>query len=212
MARLDQRVDDMQIERIIGPYANHPAACHEFDPRSGEVARKVAALIEPHLGGAVVEHVGSTSVPGCAGKGVVDLMLVYGDGQLTAARGLLDSLGFQRQTTRDPFPEERPMRTGSLLHEGMTFNLHGHVIAASSAEADELRSFGDRLRADRTLREAYVAARRAILADGCTDTIDYCNRKAEFVTEALRQSIALRQPQKGARSMEKVNLREKLAL
>src|SRR5262245_54251855 len=187
MARLDQRVDDMQIERIIGPYANHPAACHEFDPRSGEVARKVAALIEPHLGGASVEHVGSTSVPGCAGKGVVDLMLVYPDGQLAAARDLLDALGFQRQGTRDPFPEERPMRTGSLLHKGTTFNLHVHVIAASSPEVQVLRGFRDRLRADPALVAAYVAAKKAILTDGCTDPIDYCYRKGEFVTQALQQ-------------------------
>jgi len=44
-----------------------------------------------------------------------------------------------------------------------------------------------RLRADPGLIAAYVAAKRAILADGCTDPIDYCNCKGEFVTAALRQ-------------------------
>jgi GrpB-like predicted nucleotidyltransferase (UPF0157 family) len=184
----------MLIEPIIGPYEDRPAACHEYDPRSAEVARRIAALIEPHLPGAVVEHIGSSSVPGCAGKGIVDLMLVYPPDGLAAARDLLDALGFQRQTTRDPFPEDRPMRTGSLLHDGTTFNLHIHVIAVDSPEAGELRAFRDRLRADHGLREAYVAAKRAILATGCTDTIDYCNRKGEFVTEALRQIIVGRQP------------------
>src|SRR5262249_4943398 len=152
--------------------------------------------------------VGSTSVPGCAGKGVVDLMLVYTDGQLAATRDLLDALGFQRQTTRDPFPEDRPMRTGSLTHEGTTFNLHVHVIAASSPEVQVLRVFRDRLRADAALVAAYVAAKKAILADGCTAPIDYCYRKGEFVTEALRRV----NQQAGGQSMEKVNLREKLAL
>jgi GrpB-like predicted nucleotidyltransferase (UPF0157 family) len=56
----------MLIDRAIGPYERCTAACHEHDPSSAEVARKVAALIEPLLPGAVVEHVGSTSVPGCA--------------------------------------------------------------------------------------------------------------------------------------------------
>jgi hypothetical protein len=113
----------MRIDPIIGAYEDRPATCHEYDPRSAEVAREVAALIEPHLPGAWVEHVGSTSVLGCAGKGVVDLMLLYPDEQLAAARDVLDALGFQRQTTRDPFPEDRPMRTGSLTHKGATFNL-----------------------------------------------------------------------------------------
>jgi GrpB-like predicted nucleotidyltransferase (UPF0157 family) len=177
----------MSIDPAIGPYEHRPAACHEHDPRSAAVARRIAGLIEPHLTGAVVEHVGSTSVPGCAGKGIVDLMLVYPDGQLVAARDLLDALGFQRQTGRDPFPEERPMRTGSLLHDGLAFNLHVHVLAASSPEVQQLRSFRDRLRADGALVAAYVAAKRAILADGCTDPLDYCYRKGEFVTRALER-------------------------
>jgi GrpB-like predicted nucleotidyltransferase (UPF0157 family) len=179
--------NDVRIDPVIGPYQSRPAACHDHDPRSVEVARKVAALIEPHLPGAAVEHVGSTSVPGCAGKGIVDLMLVYPDGQLAAARDLLDALGFQRQAGRDPFPEDRPMRTGSLLHDGAAFDLHVHVIAASSPEVRQFRDFRDRLRADPALVAAYVAAKRAILAGGCTDPTDYCYRKGEFVAEVLRQ-------------------------
>src|SRR5262245_32390105 len=197
----------MPTEQAIGPYEHQPAACHDYDPRSAIVAHTVAALIEAHLPGATVEHVGSTAVPGCAGKGVVDLMLVYPDGQLAAARDLLDGLGFQRQATRDPFPEERPMRTGSLTHDGTAFNLHVHVLAASSPEVQELRVFRDRLRTEAALRAAYVAAKKAILAGGCTDPIDYCNRKGEFVTQALRQIAQ----QQGVKSMEKVNVREKFA-
>jgi GrpB-like predicted nucleotidyltransferase (UPF0157 family) len=179
----------MRIEPIIGPYEHRPAACNEHDPRSAEVARKVASLIQAHLPGAVVEHIGSTSVPGCAGKGIVDLMLVYPDGQLTVARDLLDALGFQRQTGRDPFPEDRPMRMGSLVHDGTAFNLHFHVIAASSPEVQELRGFRDRLRADPALMAAYVKAKRAILAEGCTDPIDYCNRKGEFIVALRAKSV-----------------------
>jgi GrpB-like predicted nucleotidyltransferase (UPF0157 family)/mannose-6-phosphate isomerase-like protein (cupin superfamily) len=200
-------MSDIRVQPTIGPYEHRPAACHEHDPRSAEVARRILALIEPHLPGALVEHIGSTSVPGCAGKGIVDLMLVYPDGQLAAARDLLDAVGFQRQTGRDPFPEDRPMRTGSLVHDGTTFLLHVHVLAASSPEVPGLRAFRDRLRADPALVAAYVAAKKAILAGGCTDPIDYCYRKGEFVTEALVR-ISQRQ---GAKGMDKVNLSEKFA-
>ena len=185
---------------IIGPYDQMPAACREHDPRAMDVARRVGSLIESHLPGVVVEHVGSTSVPGCAGKGVVDLMVLYPSGGLPAVRDKLDELGFQRQTTRDPFPEERPMRTGSVDHDGTRFRLHAHVIAADAPEASELRAFRERLRADPRLVDAYVARKRAILAEGITDSIDYSVRKGEFVGEVLE---ALR--------MDKVNLREKLS-
>src|SRR6516165_4883750 len=163
-----------QSERIIGPYEDRQAVCQDYDRRAVEVAQRVATSIGSHLPGLLVEHIGSTSVPGCAGKGIVDLMLVYPEGQLAAARDVLDALGFQRQTTRDPFPEDRPMRTGSVVDDGTTFLLHVHVLAASSPEVAELRRFRDRLRADPNLVASYVAAKRAILANGVTDSVDYC--------------------------------------
>jgi GrpB-like predicted nucleotidyltransferase (UPF0157 family) len=175
-----------QIERIVGPYEDRQAICQEYDPRAVEVAQRVATSIQSHLPGVTVEHIGSTSVAGCAGKGIVDLMLLYPDGQLAAARDTLDALGFQRQSTRDPFPEDRPMRTGSVVDDGTTFLLHVHVIATSSPEAKELRRFRDQLRADPDLVAAYVAVKKAILVSGVTDSLDYCLRKGEFVERALR--------------------------
>jgi GrpB-like predicted nucleotidyltransferase (UPF0157 family) len=67
---------------IIEPYHHMPAVCREHDPRAMDVARQVGSLIESQLLGVVVEHVGRTSVPGCAGKGVVDLMVLYPSGRL----------------------------------------------------------------------------------------------------------------------------------
>jgi GrpB-like predicted nucleotidyltransferase (UPF0157 family) len=174
-----------QIERIIGPYEERQANCQDYDPRTAEVARRVGVSIRAHLPGVVVEHIGSTSVPGCAGKGIVDLMVLYPDGQLATARDVLDALGFQRQTNRDPFPEDRPMRTGSLVHDGTTFLLHVHVIAASSPEAEGLCRFRDRLQGDPGLVASYVAAKKAIIAGGVTDPVDYCLRKGHFVEQVL---------------------------
>jgi GrpB-like predicted nucleotidyltransferase (UPF0157 family) len=180
-------MEDARV-RPIGPYQHRPAVCVDHDPRSAEVARRVASLVEPGLPGVVVEHVGSTAVPGCAGKGIVDVLVLYPEGGLAETRNLLDALGFQRQTGRDPFPEDRPMRVGSLEHGGTSFLLHAHVIAASSAEAGQLRSFRDRLRADPDLVAAYVARKRAILADGVTDSVDYCICKGEFVQGVLERA------------------------
>jgi RimJ/RimL family protein N-acetyltransferase/GrpB-like predicted nucleotidyltransferase (UPF0157 family) len=176
----------------IGPYEHHsPAECHEYDPRCVGAACLVADLITSRLPSCTVEHFGSTAVPGVAGKGVVDLMLLYPHGELMTARSALDGLGFQRQTGRDPFPEERPMRVGSVEYSGRRFLLHVHVIAADSPEAAELRSFRDRLRADAKLCEQYAACKRAILDAGVTDRVDYCYRKGEFVEAVLK---SLRQP------------------
>ena len=193
--------DHPQESPQIGPYEQSPAACKDHDPRAFEVAKRVGHLIESHLPGVVVEHIGSTAVPGCAGKGVVDLMVLYEPGQLHAVRKGLDALGFQWQTGRKPFPEERPMRIGSIEHDGTRFRLHVHVIAVDSPEVLELQTFRDRLREDPALLEQYVALKRRIIAEGVTDSLDYSIRKGEFIAGILQSG-----------EIAKVNLREKLAL
>ena len=77
------------------------------------------------------------------------------------------------------------MRLGAIEHKGKLFRVHVHVIAADSPEAAELRSFRDKLRADPELRRAYEANKRAILAKGITDTVDYCFAKGEFIQRTL---------------------------
>jgi GrpB-like predicted nucleotidyltransferase (UPF0157 family) len=57
--------------RAIEPYEGQPVACHPWDRRAPAVAARVAALIDGELSDVRVEHIGSTAVPGCSGKGVV---------------------------------------------------------------------------------------------------------------------------------------------
>ncbi len=178
----------LSVTRIIDAYVRQPADCRPYDPRVADVARRVAEAVREHLPEVTVEHVGSTSVPGCAGKGVVDLMIPVTPAQLEPVKALLDALGFQRQVPpagHEPWPESRPMRQGSLEHMGERFNLHVHVIPAESPEVETQRRFRDRLRADPVLREAYVACKRDIVAAGVTNTGDYSEAKGPFIQGVL---------------------------
>jgi GrpB-like predicted nucleotidyltransferase (UPF0157 family)/mannose-6-phosphate isomerase-like protein (cupin superfamily) len=193
--------DHQANQVVIGPYESALANCDGHDPRATQVAALVTDLIMSRLADVAVEHVGSTAVPGCAGKGVVDLMVLYGPGRLAAVRDGLDALGFQRQTGGDPFPEERPMRVGSVDYDGSRFHLHVHVIAADSPEVAEFRAFRDRLRSDPLILKQCVALKRKIVRDGVTDSLEYSMRKGEFIADVLRGG-----------SIEKVDIREKFAL
>src|SRR5262249_42454445 len=173
----------------------------DADRRFSQVVKGVGRVIETALPGVVVEHVGSTAVPGCAGKGIVDLMVLYEPGRLVEVRQALDALGFQRQTGPDPFPEERPMRVGSIDCDGTRFRLHAHVLALDSPEVAELRTFRDRLSAEEGLVDRYVALKRRIIGEGVTDSLGYSLRKGEFIAGILRSG-----------AVAKVNIREKLAL
>jgi GrpB-like predicted nucleotidyltransferase (UPF0157 family) len=166
-------------------YTDPTDAFRPYDPRCAEVAARVVALIEARLPEARVEHVGSSAIPGCAGKGVVDLMLLYPPGLLAAARDALDGLGFQRDVRPNAFPEERPVRIGTICHAGEAFRLHVHVLAADAPEAAEQRHFRDTLRADPALVAEYVALKRAVLIDGVADSTEYNRGKDAFIKRVL---------------------------
>jgi GrpB-like predicted nucleotidyltransferase (UPF0157 family) len=169
----------------VGDYQNPGAVCAAYDPRAPLAARRLIRLITESEPGLAVEHVGSTAVPQCDGKGTLDLLVMYAPGGLERAKAVLAGLGFQKQTGRDPFPEERPMRVGSLEYEGGRFQIHAHVIARNSDEASELIRFRDQLRSDPDLRAAYVARKREIIRKGVADSLDYSILKGSFVRNVL---------------------------
>ncbi|MBW3631440.1 MAG: GrpB family protein, partial [Chloroflexi bacterium] len=70
------------------------------------IAEQVISLIVERLPDTTVEHVGSSAVPGCAGKGYLDFVIPYRNvTHLAAINEALFALGFGRQRNRDPFPE-----------------------------------------------------------------------------------------------------------
>ena len=171
--------------RIL-PYSLMSAEFRAYDAQATEIARLVGDAIrrvEPQL---QVEHVGSTSVPGCGGKGIIDLAVLYPEGLLARARTVLDGLGFQKQGGPEPFPENRPMRVGSVEHDGRPFQIHAHVIALDSDEHGELVWFRETLRRDSALRQSYEERKRAILAMGIEDSLEYCKAKEGFIEDVLK--------------------------
>jgi GrpB-like predicted nucleotidyltransferase (UPF0157 family) len=169
----------------VRTYDPLPVACHPYDSQAPEVARILRDLIRGVLPDVEVEHVGSTSVSGCAGKGYIDLMVLYSDGALEATKAGLAALGYQPQTSRDPFPEERPMRVGSFVFGGKKYSIHAHVIAMNSPEVEEFRRFREMLKADARLLEEYVVVKRRILAAGVSDSVEYAVNKGVFVEGVL---------------------------
>lgn len=166
-------------------YEDPADAFRLYDGRYPAVAATVAALIERQAPFVRVEHVGSTAIPGCDGKGVIDLLVTYPAGRLAEARDAVDALGFQRQTNRDPFPEERPVRVGTIRYDGEEFRIHAHVVAEGSPEAAEQLGFRDRLRAEPTLAAEYVAGKRAVLARGVRDSTEYNAGKDAFIKRVI---------------------------
>ncbi len=170
---------------VIGPYINKPAELHPYNSVYPDVAQYVADLIRTKLACVKVEHVGSTAIEGCDGNGIIDLMLLYPEGFLEKTKVALSSLGFQPQPHKDPFPESRPMRVGSVVYKGRVFQIHAHVIKKDDAEAISTMKFRDMLRKDRHLRDQYIQCKRQILKAGTTDSLDYWKAKSSFIEKIL---------------------------
>lgn len=179
------------MKLTIVAYEDAPAQCHEYDPRSPEVAAALTEAILDLAPSLRIEHVGSTAVPDCDGKGIIDLLVMFPNGGLEVAKKALADLGYQRQNHGNPFPEDRPMRTGCVVYKGTRYRVHAHVVWESSPEAANLVSFRDRLRGDPQLLHEYVARKRAIIGSGITLTGDYSNAKSSFIRRAAPRDETL---------------------
>ena len=156
-----------------------------YDPRAVDVAREVGALIRGAFPACSVEHVGSTAVPGCDGKGIVDLLVLCSTADVPRAKDVLAELGFQPQSGGVQHGDERPMREGSVLHDGTFFRLHVHILPRDSEAVATFRHFRDALLADPELVKTYVAQKRAAVEGGVSTREAYTRSKAPFIQGVL---------------------------
>lgn len=171
----------------ILPYCRVPIMVRESNAAAPAVARQVADLIAAKRPGAVAEHVGSSAVPGLAGKGTVDLLLPTPPEEIPAVTDDLLALGFQRQQVATAFPPTRPMLQGIIRHGDTSFRVHVHVVPASSPEVTALRGFRDALLADPGLRAEYEELKRSIVGAGTVDSVAFSKAKHAWIVAALER-------------------------
>ena len=171
----------------ILPYCRVPIVVREANTAAPEVARRVAELIAAKRPGAVAEHIGSSAVPGLAGKGTVDLLLPTPAEDIPAVTEDLLALGFQRQAVATAFPPTRPMLQGIIRHGDTSFRVHVHVVLDKSPEVAALRGFRDALLADPELREQYEQLKRGIVESGTVDSVAFSKAKHAWIVAALER-------------------------
>ena len=170
----------------IGPYERRTAEVHPWDPRTVEVARRVAALINERRPDLVVEHIGSTAVPGLPGKGIVDLSIETQPAKIPGIVAMLYELGFGPQPGPDPWPPTRPMPVGSYDLDGTPFRIHLHVQPVGGDMPRDL-AFRDALRNDAELKRQYTELKEGITAGGAVDGFRYTHSKTTWILGVYRK-------------------------
>ncbi len=169
----------------IGPYERRAAQVRPWDPRALDVAARVIALIEAARPDLHVEHIGSTSVPGLPGKGIVDLGTDADAADIPAISTAMYELGFGPQPGPNPWPSTRPMHVGAIEHEGDEFRIHFHVHPRGSGDLAKDLRFRDALRADPALVEGYARIKEEIVdrAGGPLDGVIYQAEKGGWILD-----------------------------
>jgi GrpB-like predicted nucleotidyltransferase (UPF0157 family) len=108
-----------------------------------------------------IEHVGSTSVRGLAGKPTIDVAVAVSSTPLPAeAAARLVALGYEDAAAESRPGEHRFRKGGTVPREVIV-----HVVAEGSHEWDDLVRFRDALRADSQLAAEYESLKRDKLAE-----------------------------------------------
>jgi GrpB-like predicted nucleotidyltransferase (UPF0157 family) len=168
----------------IGRYRRLPVQVHQADPHAPEVARRLSELIATRWPTTPAEHIGSTAVPGLAGKGIIDLLLAAPPAHIPAITKALGGLGFQPQAPA-AFPATRPMLWGTYRHRATQYRVHVHVVPADDPEVAAMRGLRDALCADPVLRRRYAALKRAIVAGGPADPVAFTKAKHDWIAATL---------------------------
>ena len=168
------------------PRLDGPVLLAEYDPRWPVLYEREAARIRSVLGEQVLllEHVGSTSVPGLAAKPIVDILLVVADPADEASYVTpLERAGY-RLVIREPgWYQHRALK-------GPDTNINLHVHPPDSPEIGRHLRFRDRLRSDPGDRELYERVKRELAARRWTYVQQYADAKTEVIAAIMARAEA----------------------
>src|SRR6476469_6559455 len=147
------------VERLR-PRELHNAQIHlaPYDPEWPRLFEREARRIRAALGdrALLVEHVGSTSVPGLAAKPKIDIDLAVADTADEAAYvPLMEAAGYVLHIREREWHEHR-------FFKGPDTDVNLHTFTIGCLEIERMLRFRDHLRSDATDRRLYEDAKREL--------------------------------------------------
>jgi GrpB-like predicted nucleotidyltransferase (UPF0157 family) len=183
--------DDEIAAARIGPpeVLDRPITLAEYDSAwpvlyEREAARIRAALADRAL---LIEHVGSTSVPGLAAKPHIDVLLAVADSSDEASYvPALEDAGYVLHIREPGWHEHRNFR-------GLETELNLHVFSEGCVEIERMLRFRDHLRRNRTDRLLYERTKRELAQRTWKYGQHYADAKTRIVEEILARADTAQQ-------------------
>jgi len=184
---MPSREDELQAVTIGAPNrVDGPIVLAEYDPAWAVLYEREAERVHATLGSRVrlLEHAGSTSVPGLAAKPIIDMVLAVADSADEAAYvPQLESAGYVLRIREPDWHEHR-------LFKGPETNINLHTFSEGSSEISRMLAFRDRLRTHDDERDLYLATKRELAARHWTYVQDYADAKGEVVEGIIARAVA----------------------
>ena len=171
---------------FVRPPRTHSGPVHlaSPDPAWPLQYAAVGSRIREALGSVavLVEHVGSTSVPGLAAKPILDVLLLVPEPADEAAYvPALEAAGFLLHLREPDWHQHRLCRS----HDP---EVNLHVFAEGSEEAERMLLFRNRLRGSDEERRRYEETKRGLAARSWNRVQDYADAKSDVVEAIIARA------------------------
>jgi GrpB-like predicted nucleotidyltransferase (UPF0157 family) len=182
--------DDYMSSVTIGARrrVDGPVTLADYDPDWPVLYEREAARVRELLGDRVrlLEHVGSTSVPGLPAKPIIDMLLAVADsGDEPAYVPSMEAGGYVVRIREPDWHEHR-------VFKGPDTDLNLHTFSDGSSEIVRMLAFRDRLRTHDDERELYLRTKRELAARHWVYIQDYADAKGEVVEGIIERALAVR--------------------
>lgn len=162
-----------------------PIELVDYDPAWPGLFEREAERIRAVLGerAVLLEHTGSTSVPGLAAKPIIDITLAVPDSADEEAYvPALEAAGYVLRIREPDWYEHR-------VFKGPDKNVNLHVFSDGCPEIDRMVRFRDWLRTDQADRELYERTKRELAAGEWKYVQDYADAKTAVVEEIVARAF-----------------------
>ncbi len=166
------------------PQHNSTIYLAEYDPEWPRLYEREATRVREALDGWVVllEHVGSTSIPGLAAKPRIDILLVVpSSADEPSYVPPLEAAGFYLNVREPDWHEHRVFKRHDL-------DLNLHVFSPGCVEIERMLRFRDWLRTHPEDRALYERTKRELAARTWTYVQNYADAKTAVVEEILARA------------------------
>jgi len=175
----------MESEVLIGGVEKREIVIVDYDASWPNRFRHHARMIAGALGetALLIEHVGSTSVPGLAAKPIVDIITVVPDaGDEDSYLPALLKAGYLLRVREPSWHEHRMFRTPEL-------DVHVHVFPPNCPETQRQLAFRDWLRFNDSDRIKYEAVKRKLAGQDWPDMNAYAHAKTAVIQEITAKAL-----------------------